>query len=233
MISEQNLPDQFHQGYPNMPRQQEDSTFLRWLSILTQNAQKVQGDSEIDVDRMMIMLSPLWIAEGKSQESIHERYSVITNYLLSILVGYIMDIKDKDKQKTANDEFNEIDTKLNTCDIVTVSMSRGENTLDRGEVKIKTYVSFRKLDDMENIDSDQGVVSYKKLKDAEIISSTGWYEQGLHCANENGFRVANCTIRHIYYDAMKLAYTVGYLKPEYKLKIRGAGPRSEDFTGGQ
>jgi hypothetical protein len=202
---------------PREHKPAESSTFIRYFTVL---ASKINGDFSFDFTRTMISFFPIWIAEGKDQEEIHERYISATIFILSSLWPYV-----SDEITPFNKEYKEIDTAMNSCNIVEVSTKPYEDPTEKGDIQIMWGASTQHVSDNKEVQITPSTRT--------IFCKKEFYEQGIHCARENGYSRVNCGARSLFYRAMKLASNAGMLDPE-KNTVKIAGPgvsqkQTDDF----
>ncbi len=199
---------------PRHERAPEPSTFIRYFTVL---ASKVDGDFDLDFIRTNIALFPLWIAEGKDQQQIHERY---VNATMFILAAVHSESVQNELDEDAREELASLENEINACNIVEVYTSSTEDVTAKGDIDILWGTS------MKDKDASSVVV---KDSSKRVFCRKEFYEQGLHTATENGYRRINCGARALFYRALKLAASCGMLDAEKNtISIRGRGINAEE-----
>jgi len=199
----------------------EPSTFMRFFEIL---AGKVSGRFSLDITRSVILLSSQWIAEGPNQQNMHDRYSTSTHLIMAAIYPIIRSMDDGEKKKEAMDEYESIEKIMNSCDIVEVAVVGGVNVKDTNEFRLVTKVS-------ESDEDGSCKTTLHELKSTVVCKQSN-YNDGVMAASENGYRRVNCAARRMYYRALKLAFSIGYLNAEKPLEVEGEGvsqKQTDDF----
>lgn len=204
----------------------EPSTFMRFFGVLSST---VEGRFSFNITQTLIMLSSQWIAEGSTQQDIHERYSSSTNIIMAA-IGPLVDEYEGEDAEEVMKEYLGIENEMNSCDIVEVDISANPNPKDMTEFKVRTKVSQCEMETAR--DGTSTMVCRTKLNDIDsmVICKRENYNDGVLCATENGYRRVNCTARRTYYRALKLAFKIGYLGAERPLEVEGLGPKPEDYS---
>lgn len=193
----------------------EPSTFIRYFSVLSS---QITGDFNFDFVRTMIAFFPIWISEGKDQEQIHERYISATMFIMSSLWPSVSKEYGTDRATEFDVEYQKIDSEMNACNIVEVYTKSTDDPTAKGDMEIVWGASLKD----ECADKNKMVEVRESKK--TIFCKKEFYDQGLHCARENGYSRVNCGARGLFYRAMKMAAEKEMMDPEKSVvHINGPG----------
>jgi hypothetical protein len=198
----------------------EPSPLLRLFAIA---AVRIEGDFEFDEVREQIIHSPQWIAEAKNQEDRHERYVLMTAFILDMLFIKIEELRKSNPQDERVLEYSSLEGEMHSCDVINLKCTMTEEGNDH-HFTAATYASDKKemgkgKDKVEMNDTN-----------IKVDFTEERYSEGMDVAKENGYRRINCTARNNYRKAMRLAVSSGFFDPNKALSIRKNMVRAEDFS---
>jgi hypothetical protein len=203
-------------------KQSEPSTFLRMVSILSS---QVEGDFELDVEKLLVHLGHQWITEGKTQEDKHDRYVNSTIYILDSIGPLIekrREVNEKDKLVVLYDEIN---MQMETCDDVAISACLSQSG-DMGTVMFEISTAASKRKDCKDDKAKLETMTHKLECLPEL------YDIAIKEARENGFRRLNCGARTHYRKTLGLWMSLRTEKENGKVSIRAIKPHSSDYDDG-
>jgi hypothetical protein len=190
----------------------EPSPLLRLFAIA---AVRIEGDFEFDEVREQIIHSPQWIAEAKNQEDRHERYVLMTAFILDVLFNKVEELRGEDANGKLVKAYDDLENSMNSCDVVNLKVVLNEEGNDH-HFTISTYASKKKDKDKKE---DGSKVFDMSKSDFDVDCTEMLYNDGINTAKENGYRRINCTARTNYRLAMKLAVSSGFFNPDKPFHI--------------
>jgi hypothetical protein len=193
----------------------EPSPLLRLFAIA---AVRIEGDFEFDEVREQIIHSPQWIAEAKNQEDRHERYVLMTAFILDMMFVKMEELRKDPTKKGMVLDYEELEGEMHSCDVINLKCTMTEEGNDH-HFTSATLASDKKAGKVKMEDTD-----------VKVDFTEEKYSEGMDIAKENGYRRINCTARNNYRRAMRLAVSSGFFDPNKTLSIRKNMVRAEDFS---
>jgi hypothetical protein len=216
MMGNQQHPGEERTERPYSVHGTEPSTALRLMGITMACA---KGDLVVDYPRMFMETASTWQAEAKSEQDLNHRLMSSIHDLMGKIAPTMEKFKVNGEHKDWLDTYGYIQGAMSSCNIVLVESELAGIEAGHQEYKITLRMAVRNLKTNKTETTDAL---------ASMACSIENFDKAIDTMTENGYRLANCSAKHLYYEAWKLANLIGFIKADEHVDLRAVKAEDAD-----
>jgi hypothetical protein len=186
------------------------------MSIMVANS---KGDLIVDYPRMIMETASTWQAESRSEQDLNHRLMSSISNLMGKIAPKMEELRSRNEHKDWLDMFDYVQSSTSSCNIVLVESELAGMEEGHREYKITLRMSVRNL--------KSGKVETTDAL-ASMVCGMENFDKSIDTMTENGYRLANCSAKHLYFEVWKLANLIGYIRGDECIDLRTVKPEEAD-----